>query len=250
MLAPSNRGVNQEACHVLSRQSQRHCRFRRCLHAARAGGDGVGWGVSRSRPGDREETQGRAAAPLAFPTGYSTIFAGNSGGKLEHGTVFRIPSMKCVNFWNFIGHVKGFGETAFATESATSKSGKAPILEIFPQAVYQSSSHHAATVLNGQISAKYKSCKSVSFSDGHGGTIRETVHARKAERVGGHPSLLLTEYLTDTKVKGARVVTKALWTIAGTNVYMIDSSLLNVKSPKPTLSSLMLKLIARVRALK
>ena len=40
----------------------------------------------------------------------------------------------------------------------------------------------------------------------------------KAERVGGHPSLLLTEYLTDTKVKGVRVVTKALWTIAGTRM--------------------------------
>jgi hypothetical protein len=188
--------------------------------------------------------------PSRFQPGYSTIFAGNSGGKLERGTVFHIPSMKCVNFWNFIGHVKGFGETAFATESATSKSGKAPILEIFSQSVYQSASHHAATVLNGHISAKYKSCKSVSFSDGHGGTIRETVHARKTERVGGHPSLLLTEYLTDTKVKGVRVVTKALWTIVGTNVYMIDSDLLNVTSPKPTLSSLMLKLIARVRALK
>jgi len=31
---------------------------------------------------------------------------------------------------------------------------------------------------------------------------------------------------------------------------MMESQLLNVKSPKPTLSSLMLKLIARVRALK
>jgi hypothetical protein len=68
--------------------------------------------------------------------------------------------------------------------------------------------------------------------------------------VGGHPSLLLTEYLTDTKIKGTRLVTRALWTIVGTNVYMIDSTLLNVQSPKPALSSLMLKLIARVRALK
>ena len=179
--------------------------------------------VSRYRPGDREEAQERTAAPYSFQPGYSTIFAGNSGGQLEHGAVFHIPSMKCVNFWNFIGTVKGFGETAFATESASSKSGKAPVLEIFSQAVYQSASHHAATVLNGQISAKYRSCKSISFSDTKGGTIRETVHARKAERVGGHPSLLLTEYLTDTKVKGVRVVTKALWTIVGTNVYMIDS---------------------------
>jgi hypothetical protein len=196
-----------------------------------------------------KKLKGALLLPSRFQPGYSTIFAGNSGGKLEHGAVFHIPSMKCVNFWNFIGNVKGFGETAFATESATSKSGKAPILEIFSQSVYQSASHHAATVLNGQISARYKSCKSVSFSDGNGGTIHETVHARKAERVGGHPSLLLTQYLTDTKIKGARVVTKQLWTIAGTNVYMMESHLLNVTSPKPTLSSLVLKLIARVRAL-
>jgi hypothetical protein len=58
------------------------------------------------------------------------------------------------------------------------------------------------------------------------------------------------EYLTDTKLQGTRLVTKQLWTIAGTNVYMMESQLLNVKSPKPTLSSLMLRLIARVRALK
>ena len=42
--------------------------------------------------------------PTRFQPGYSTIFAGNSGGRLEHGAVFHIPSMKCVNFWNFIGH--------------------------------------------------------------------------------------------------------------------------------------------------
>jgi hypothetical protein len=94
--------------------------------------------------------------PTRFQPSYSTIFASNSGGRLEHGAVFHIPSMKCVNFWNFIGTVKGFGETAFATESA----------------------------------------------------------------------------------------------IAGPNVYLIDSTLLNVQSPKPALSSLMLKLIARVRALR
>ena len=197
-----------------------------------------------------KKLKGALLAPSRFQPGYSTIFSGNSGGRLEHGAVFHIPSMKCVNFWNFIGTVKGFGETAFATESATSKSGKAPILEIFSQSVYQSASNHAATVLNGQISAKYKSCKSVSSADGHGGTAKQSVHSRVAERVGGHPSLLLTEYLTDTKVKGVRLVTKALWTIVGTNVYMIDSQLLNVKSPKPTLSSLMLRLIARVRALR
>ena len=122
--------------------------------------------------------------------------------------------------------------------------------ETFQQSVYQFASNHGATSVFGQIGAKYKSCRSVSVPDGHGGTLRQTVHARKTERVGGHPSLLLTEYLTDTQITGARVVTKALWTIVGTNVYMIESQLLNVPSPKPTLSSLMLKLIARVRALR
>ena len=197
-----------------------------------------------------KQLNGGLLPPSRFQPSYSTIFANNSGGRLEHGSVFHIPSMKCATFWSFIGTVKGFGETAFATESAASKSGKAPVEEIFGQSVYQSASNHAAASLNSQISAKYKSCRSVSFSDGHGGMLRETVHSRKAERVGGHQSLLLTEYLTDTKIGGPPLVTDALWTIVGTNIYMVDSQLLNVHSPKPTLSSLMLKLIARVRALR
>ena len=110
--------------------------------------------------------------PRSFRPGYSMIFSNNSGGKLEHGTVFHIPSMKCVNFWDFIGTVKGFGETAFATELASSKSGKTPVQEIFRSPSTSSPSNHAAASLFGQISAKYKSCRSVSFSDGHGGTLR------------------------------------------------------------------------------
>jgi hypothetical protein len=188
--------------------------------------------------------------PTGFLPGYKTLFTSNSGGSLEHSTTFRIPSMKCADFWLFNGNVKGFGETAFATETATSKSGTAPVLEIFQQSVYQSASNHAATTLNSQIGAKYKSCKSVSSSDGHGGTFKQTVHSRVTERIGGHPSLLLTEYVADSKVPGPPLVIKALWTLVGTDVYMVDSELINVKAPKPALSSLMLKLISRVRALK
>ena len=50
-------------------------------------------------------------------------------------------------------------------------------------------------------------------------------------------------------VDGASIP-RALWTVVGTDVYMFSSQLLNVRSPKPTLSSLMLKLIARVRVLR
>jgi hypothetical protein len=45
-------------------------------------------------------------------------------------------------------------------------------------------------------------------------------------------------------------VTVALWTLDGNDIYMINSMLLSVHAPKPTLSSLMLKLIPRVRALR
>jgi hypothetical protein len=187
--------------------------------------------------------------PSHILSGYSTIFSNNSGGRLEHGTVLHIPSMKCATFWGFIGTVKGFGETAFATALAGS-GGRTAVEETFQQSVYQFASNHGATSVFGQIGAKYKSCRSVSVPDGHGGTLRQTVHARKTERVGGHPSLLLTEYLTDTRIGGPPLVTVALWTVAGTDVYMFSSQLLNVRSPKPTLSSLMLKLIPRVRALR
>jgi hypothetical protein len=187
--------------------------------------------------------------PSHILAGYSVIFSNISGGKLEHGTVLHIPSMKCATFWGFIGTVKGFGETAFATELAGS-GGRTAVEETFQQSVYQFASNHGAASVFGQISAKYKSCRSVGVADGHGGTLRQTVHTRKAERVGGHQSLLLTEYLTDTRIGGPPVVTVALWTVVGTDVYMFSSQLLNVRSPKPTLSSLMLKLIARVRALR
>jgi hypothetical protein len=187
--------------------------------------------------------------PSHILAGYSVIFSNNSGGKLEHGTLFHIPSMKCATFWGFIGTVKGFGETAFATTLAGS-GGKTAVAETFQQSVYQFTGNHGAASVFGQISAKYKSCRSVGTADGHGGTLRQTVHARKAERVGGHQSLLLTEYLTDARIGGPPVVTVALWTVVGTDVYLFSSQLLNVRSPKPTLSSLMLKLIARVRALR
>jgi hypothetical protein len=189
-------------------------------------------------------------APTGFLPGYKTLFTSNSGGSLEHSTTFRIPSMKCADFWLFNGNVKGFGETAFATETATSKSVTAPVQELFQQSVYQLASNHAATTSYSQIGAKYKSCKSVSSSDGQGGKLKQAVHSRVTERVGGHKSLLITEYVTDSKTPGPPLVIKALWTLDGTDVYLVNSELINVKAPKPTVSSLMLKLISRVRALK
>ena len=185
-----------------------------------------------------------------FVAGYSTIFAGNSGGSLEHGSTQHIPSMTCFIFWASIGVGKGYGETAFADELNGPKSGVVSVGEIFSQAVYQFPSAHAAASLFGQISAKYQSCRTASAPDPKGGRIVEQVHSRSTQRVGGHQALLLVEYLTDTKLGGSPLVTDALWTLDGTNIYLVSSQLLNVHSPRPTLSSLTLKLIARVSALR
>jgi hypothetical protein len=188
--------------------------------------------------------------PSGFQPHYVTIFAANSGGRLEHGVTRRIPPMRCFIFWASIGVDKGYGETAFATEMAGSKTGADPVEETFQQSVYQFASSRSAASFYGQISTKYKSCRSVSEPDTNGGTLRETVHARSTPRVGGHKSLLLIQYLTDTKIGGPPLVTYELWTPVGTDVYMVSSELLNVRSPRPTLSSLMLKLIKRISALR
>jgi hypothetical protein len=49
-----------------------------------------------------------------FLAGYKAAAEDDSGSKLEHITVFKLPSMSCKDFWLFIGTVGGFGDTSFA----------------------------------------------------------------------------------------------------------------------------------------
>jgi len=51
-------------------------------------------------------------------------------------------------------------------------------------------------------------------------------------------------------VAGGALATDVLWTIDGTDVYMISTTLVTTPTPQPTQSSLTLKLIARVTALR
>ena len=76
------------------------------------------------------------------------------------------------------------------------------------------------------------------------------VHSRSALRVGGHQSLQVVEFLSDTKVPGPPLVTYGCSPSTARMSTWSTALLLNVHAPKPTLSSLMLKLIPRVRALK
>jgi hypothetical protein len=191
--------------------------------------------------------------PSHLLPGYVTLLSFNSGGSLEHGTSRSIPPMDCFIYLASIGVDKGYGETAFADRLAAAKSASPFITqEIFQQAVYQFAGSRAASSFFSQISAKFRTCKVVVRKDTKGGTLKQVVHSRSALRVGGHPSLQIVEYLTDsrTPAPGTPLVTYWLFTVDGTNVYIINSTLGNVHAPKPSLPSLMLKLIPRVRALR
>jgi hypothetical protein len=186
-----------------------------------------------------------------FVSGYGVVYAANSGGRLEHGRIYNLPSMKCRLFWASVGVAQGFGETAFATDLVGPKSSALPsVVEIFNQTVYQFASTHASTTFLSQLNAKYRSCRSVSTSDGKGGTLRWTVHSQSKQRVGGHQALQVVEHLSDSRIPGPPAVTYLLWTTSGADIYMISTELVTTTSPKPAQSSLTLKLIARVGSLR
>jgi hypothetical protein len=189
--------------------------------------------------------------PGDFIAGYTVTFALNSGSNLEHGAVLNLPSISCKAFWLEQGVAQGFGETAFASDMVAAKSGTLPsVSEIFNQSVYQFASAHTATAFLSQLNAKYRSCRSVTASDTTGGTLHWVAHSQSKQRVGSDQALQVVEYVSDSKVPGSPTVIYLLWTANGTDVYMISSQLLFITSPRPTLSSLTLKLIARVHALR
>jgi hypothetical protein len=185
-----------------------------------------------------------------FLAGYSVGSEGDSGRRLEHGTSFKLTSLSCNNFWLFIGVVGGFGDTAFASDLIDTKSTSVTVFETFSQAVYQFTSTHAAASFYSQLNAKYRSCRTVTSSDGKGGSLRRTVRSQSKERVGGHQAVRLVESLSDSKVAGPALDTYVLWTIDGADVYMISTMPLSVSTPQPAQSSLTLKLITRVSHLR
>jgi hypothetical protein len=189
--------------------------------------------------------------PSDFVAGYAVVYAANSGGRLEHGRTYNLPSMSCRVFWPSAGVTQGFGETAFAADLVGPKSDTLlGVAEIFGQTVYQFASTHTAATFLSQLNAKYRSCRSVAVPDGKGGLLRWTVHSQSKQRVGGHQALQVVDYLSDSKVPGRPTVTYLLWTVSGADIYLISTLLLSTASPQPTQSSLTLKLIARVTALR
>ena len=107
------------------------------------------------------------------------------------------------------------------------------VFETFNQIVYQFASTHAATSFYSQLNAKYRSCRTVTSSDGTGGSLRRTVRSQSKQRVGGHQAVQVVEAMSDSKVPGPALVTYVLWTIDGTDIYMISTTPLSIPTPKP-----------------
>ena len=86
-----------------------------------------------------------------FLARYSAAAEDDSGRRLEHRTLFKVPSMSCKNFWLLTGVVGGFGETSFASDLIDTKSTSVTVLETFTQIVYQFASTHAAASFYSQL---------------------------------------------------------------------------------------------------
>jgi len=92
----------------------------RCSRPRRLAIAGVSTLPSRSR-----ESSSRAACyPRRASSPATARFSRTLGRQARARHRFHIPSMKCATFWSFIGTVKGFGETAFATESGGKQVGQ------------------------------------------------------------------------------------------------------------------------------
>jgi PknH-like protein len=186
-----------------------------------------------------------------FLSSYGVLAGSDSGGKLEHSAMFDLASMPCFAFWPDLGVVAGLGDTAFAFDAIAPKPSSVPnVIEIFDQAVYQFASTHAASSWFAALNGRYRSCPNVTVKNPDESAFRYTVLSRSKQHVGGHQALRLTENVTNLKVGGSPSMIDVLWTLDGTDVYMITTTLANTTSPQPAQSSLTLELIARVSALR
>ena len=195
---------------------------------------------------------GSALLPAsAFEAGYSVVFSTNSGRSLEHGTVFHLSSISCKIFWPTVGMVKGFGDTAYASDLISVKPGAIPsVFENFNQSVYQFASTRSASTFFSQLTTKYHACRSVTISEPDGSTLHWALRSESKLHVGGHQALQVVVAESASKTPGPPITTYLQWTVSGTDVYLISTQLVSVSKPQPTQSSLTLKLIARVTKLR
>jgi hypothetical protein len=191
-----------------------------------------------------------ALLPAAdFPAGYAVSNASDSGGHLATAPAKdKLATMSCSAWQQDLGET-GFGETAMATDTVgRSNSNPSQLtLSAYGQLVYQFRTTSAASAFFAGLRAVATRCSSISLSEG-GATLTAKVRVVSAARVDGHTAFWIDE---TESASGFSAQDRTLLTDAGTDVFAVDSTGVTVAPPSsPAPASLIVKLIARVEALR
>ena len=185
----------------------------------------------------------------AFGDGFTVTQRLNSGSKLASTQVRIKPSsLTCVAFETFI-FVRGFGNTAGATNSVNNPN---PDFSSYPsivlggdQTVLQFKTSGAATSFYNQAYARYKQC--TAYTDSVDNLqIELTNQSLSKTTIGKNKAFQLIQYVDISALPALSFYQNTAVVLAGTNVYTIDD--VNGTND-PISASLLGNLINRVQAL-
>jgi hypothetical protein len=146
----------------------------------------------------------------------------------------------------------GFGATAYAGDSVTVLQPPAPV---YGQNVFQFARTNAATTLYTQAAAGYARCRSVTVRISSSPLVFETVHSVSKVLAGGQQAFAVSMSETISKIRGRpdeRITETVDLLVAadGVDLFIVRRSCLESPPATPALSDLVVKLIARVQALR
>jgi hypothetical protein len=187
----------------------------------------------------------------AFGDGFTVTQRLNSGSKLASTQVRIKPSsLTCVAFETFI-FVRGFGNTAGATNSVNNPN---PDFSSYPsivlggdQTVLQFKTSGAATSFYNQAYARYKQCTAFTEPDpADNSQLELTVQSLAKTTVGKNKAFQVIQLVDIAALPAFSFYANTAVVLAGTNVYTIDD--VNGTND-PISASLLGRLINRVQAL-
>jgi hypothetical protein len=178
----------------------------------------------------------------SFPSGYKIVKSGtySSGRGLEHAPAkYHLATLSCKKYIVSGLPRTGFGETATAGSTVNNQR-----LGAYQQTVFQFASSGQAGSFYRQLYAFTVRCRSVTATFA-GGTVKLTTQSLNKTHLGRGPAFLARQTLTATGFPAT--INDTMFTVAGTDVYVIDAA--GQKPPsKPAVPAALLHLIARVQA--
>ena len=191
----------------------------------------------------------------SFGSDYKLQFAASSGKSLWHMRARdHVSTMSCGKFEDGVG-LGLFGESSVALSFTDNQNPVAdyPNTEFYyNQSIYQFPTAKAATAYYNQAKAKYAKCRdfteSVPADSVPGsGSMETTLQSMSKTKVGSYQAFQLTQAVDLSETPGFALMLNTLVTVEGTDVFTVVS-LSGTNDPVST--SLMLKLVNRVRKLR